>query len=837
LVICITEFRAKASQISFNMHSMWHDVRYAVRIFRRNPGYVLVVVLTLSLGVGVNTAFFSVANFMVLRPMPAKDPQQLVVLATREGSSEIRDVSYPDFLDYRKQGTELSDLMAYRLGFDSLAGENDAQQVITSYVTGNYFSTLGIRPVVGRLLEPSEGWTPGADPLLVLGYSYWQRRFGGDPGIIGKTVRLDGHPMTIVGVAERGFPGAYYFVETDVYAPIGNAAPASDSFWTARGERGEAGLFVVGRLKPGVSLKQARSSLRVVAERLALQYPEAEKGTSLEVYPETLARPQAAAANDLPVLVPLFLLLALLVLLVACINIANLSLARANDRLGEMATRVALGAGRLRLVGQLLTENLLLAITGGVAALFVGLWLARMLQSICVPIDFPMFRMNFVFDWRVFVYAFATTAAAGLAVGLFLAHKLWRADLNSMLHEGGRALSSSSRRSRQRSAFLVLQVAGSTLLLVIAGLFARMLDKAQRMELGFDPHHVLNLRLDVNQVGYDQAQGKKLYEEFLSRVTRLPGVTGATYAYSIPFGSGTLSASVQAEGQILQPGQSPPQVFYNIVGPSYFQTLSVPLLSGRAFASTDTKRAPRVAIISQQMAERFWGRQNAIGKRFRMGKDSGWLEVIGVCRDAIYVNPALGRVPYFYLPVAQNYTPQLALQIRTPLAPAAVAHEVERQLHELEPNLAVTDVLTMEQQLQGANGFFLLRVGADSAVGLGMLALILAVVGIYGIASYSTSQRTHEIGVRLALGALPRDIRNMVLRQGLLLVGIGAAAGIISALALARAVSGFLIGVSPDDPATFLGVTALLGTAALLACYLPARRATRLDPIAALRSE
>jgi len=819
------------------MDSVWHDVRYALRVFRKSSSYVLVVVLTLSLGVGVNAAFFSIANFMVLRPMPAKDPDQLVVLATRERDSEIRDVSYPDFLDYRKQATAFADMLAYRLGFDSLATENGAQQVLASYVTGNYFSMLGIQPAAGRLLEPSEGWTAGGDPVLVLGYSYWQRRFGGDPGIVGKTVKLDGRPMTVVGAAQKGFPGAYYFVETDVFAPLSQAAPASDGFWTARGERGEAGLFVLGRLNAGVSLKQARSSLRLVAARLALQYPEAEKDTVIEVYPEKLARPQAAAANDLPVLVPLFLLLAFLVLLIACINIANLALARANDRLGEMATRMALGAGRFRLVRQLLTENLLLAMTGGVVAIFVGLGLARLLKSICIPIDFPMFRMNFVFDWRVFAYSFAITVAAGLLVGLFLARKLWHTDLNVMLHEGGRALSSSLRRSQQRSVFLVVQVAGSTLLLVMAGLFGRMLVRAQRMDLGFDPQHVLNLRVDVHQLGYDQAQGKKLYEEFLSRVSALPSVAGATYAYSIPFGSGTLSAGVQPENQTLQPGQSAPQVFYNIVGPTYFQTLSVPILRGRAFALTDTERAPRVVIVSQQMAERFWQGQDAIGKRFRIGKDSDWLEVVGVSRNAVYVNPALGRVPYFYVPIAQNYTSQLALQIRTSLPPTALAHEIERQLHALEPSLAVTDVLTMEQQLQGANGFYLLRVGADSAAGLGMLALILAVVGIYGIASYSTSQRTHEIGVRLALGALPWDIRNMVLRQGLLLVGIGTSVGIIAALALARAVSGFLIGVSPNDPVTFLGVTVLLGIAGLLACYLPARRATRLDPCAALRSE
>src|SRR5208337_2763715 len=424
------------------------DLRYSLRMLARDPGFAIVVILTLALGVGVNTAFFSVANFIVLRPLPVRDPGQLVVLATREkDTSEIRDLSYADFLDYRKQSNMFSDMLAYRLGFDGLAADNRADRIISSYATGNYFSLLGIQSAIGRLIEAGEGWTPGADPVVVLGYAYWQRRFGGDPGVVGKQALLNGKPVTIIGVAQKHFPGVYYFLEMDTYVPIRQSASATASFWTARDERGEAGLYVLARLKPGVSLAQARLSLDVIASRLAQQYPDAERGISTEAYPERLARPQAGAANYLPVLVPLFFLLASLVLLVACINVANLALVRANERAGELALRTSLGAGPVRLLRQLLTENLLLALLGGTAGIVLGMWLASTLKIIATPVDLPMFRMDFVFDWRVFAYALAITILAGIIVGLFSTRILWRSDLISSLHEGGRALSGGRRQN------------------------------------------------------------------------------------------------------------------------------------------------------------------------------------------------------------------------------------------------------------------------------------------------------------------------------------------------------------------------------------------------------
>jgi len=823
------------------METLLQDVRYALRMLARSPGFAAVVILTLALGVGVNTAFFSVANFVVLRPLPVRDPGQLVVLATHQkATSEILDVSYPDFLDYRKQSSAFSDMLAYKLGFDGFATDNHADHIISSYVTGNYFSMLGIQPALGRLIEPSEGWTPGADPVVVLGYAYWQRRFGGDPGVVGKKALLNGKPVTIVGVTPRQFSGAYYFLEMDAYVPISQAIPATDSFWTARNRRGEAGLFVLARLKPGVSMKRARASLNVVSASLAQQYPDMEKGMSTEAYPERLARPQAGAANDLPVLVPLFLLLALVVLMVACINVANLALVRTNDRAVEMAVRAALGAGHVRLLRQLLTENLLLAVLGGGVGMLLGKWLANALRVIATPVDLPMFKMNFVFDWRVFAYCFAISVLAGSIVALIPARRLWRSDLNSMLHEGGRALSGGQRQNRARSALVVGQVAGSVMLLIIAGLFVRMVDNVQHMDLGFDPHNVLNLVMDVKQLGYDETRGKKFYDELLSHVAVLPGVESATYADSVPFSTdtGNRSASVFTKTTISQPGQTPPEVYFNIVNPTYFNTMRISLLRGRAFTDADNQDALPVAIISQKMAEQFWPGEDPVGKRFQISKSNDvWFEVVGVARDTKVVNPVPWTIPYFYLPLAQHYSAQRALQIRTALPPESFALKVSDQIRALDPAMAVSGVMTMDQQIQGANGFFLFNLAARAAGGLGLLALLLAVIGIYGVVSYAVNRRTHEIGVRLAVGAQRSEILRMILRQGMMLVAIGAAIGIAVALAIAHAVSHFLMGVSPNDPLTLVGASVVLGSAALLACYLPAQRATRVDPMIALHRE
>jgi predicted permease len=818
------------------MSTLLHDLRYGLRMLAKNPGLTAAVVLTLALGIGANTAMFSVLNSLLLRPLPVTNPEQLVALATRiKGSSELHDLSYPDFLDCGNQATAFSDMLAYEVGNDGLAADNRADRVMTSYVSGNYFSMLGIQPALGRLIEVGEGQKPGADPVLVLGYSYWQRRFSGDPRVVGKAVLVDGRSVTVVGVVPQQFRGAFSLAETDVYLPISQLALQDKGFWTARGARGVGGLRVLARVKPDVSLKQARASLDVVARRLAQQYPETDKNVSMEAYPERLARPQPSAVDAWPPMVAVFSSLGLIVLLVASINVANILLVRANAREGEMAIRSALGAGRGRLVRQLLTETVMLALMGGAAGILLSTWVSKLLSSICTPIDLP-FQMDFHPDWRVFAYAFGITLLAGAVVGLIPARRAWRSNLNVILHEGGRAPSGSLRLQRKRNTLVVLQVGASMVLLILAGLFVRSLEKAEHMDLGFDPHHILNLSMDLHQIGFDEGQGTRFYQELAARVRALPGVESATYAYSWPLCHYYRSASVYIEGQAPLPGQAAQEVVYNIVDPAYFNTLRIPILRGRAFTDTDNDQGQRVAIINQAMADRFWAGRDPLGKRFSMEPKSPLLEVVGVARNAKQATPTPQMPPYFYVPVSQNYSSQLTLQVRAPLPPEMLRLEVEGHVHALASDLPVFDVRTMDEALQGAGGFFLFRLGANVAAGLGILGLLLAVIGVYGVVSYAASRRTREIGIRIALGARNHDILRMVLRQGVWLVGTGLLGGLFVALGVTRVASSLLV-ISTMDPVTFVVAPLLLGGIGLLACYLPARRATKVDPMEALRYE
>jgi len=507
------------------------DLRYAFRGLRKNPGFTSVAIATLAVGIGANTAIFSVVNSLFFRPLPVPDPYRLVVLAPRErGSSGFHDISYPDYRDYRAHAEGLSDMLGFTLGMPGLALDQRPEQALTSYVTGNYFSMLGVQPALGRLIGP-EAETPGAAPALVLGYNYWQRRFNGDSQVIGKTARLDGHAITIVGVAPKQFHGTFALAETDAYAPVSLLAADDKGFWTKRG-RGD--LRVIARLKPGMSLAQGRASLQVVARALAGQYPETNKYTSMEAYPEWRARPQPDAAGTAPAMVCLFLALASIVLLVACVNLANILRARSKARETEMAVRSALGAARSRLMRQLVTENVLLAGLGGAAGIFVSASISRALSSLLTPIDLPMLQLDFRPDWRVFVYAFGVALLAGFMVSFGPVRSAWGSKLNVVLHEGGRGLSGGRRSNRARDALVVTQVAASMVLLIAAALFVRSLEAAQHLNLGFDPRHVINLSMDLHNIDYDEARGKRFYGEVLARTRALPGVESAALVFSVP---------------------------------------------------------------------------------------------------------------------------------------------------------------------------------------------------------------------------------------------------------------------------------------------------------------
>ena len=819
------------------METLLQDIRYGVRMLTRNPGFMIVAIITLALGIGANTAVFSMVDGILLRPLPVQDPAQITVLAYQQQKGSIHtQFSVAAYRDIRSQSSEVfSDVFAYQVDLDGLSVDGKADRIVTSYVSGNFFSALGIRPEVGRFILPSEGETLGADPIMVLSYSYWKTRFGGDPAIVGRKVSVDGHPITIVGVAPRGFVGIFPFLSIQGYLPLGmlEMGGAPEDFMTNRQIRN---LPVLGRLRPGTRLQEAQASLSVIGRRLSQQYPEVEKDLSLQVYPELRARPQPDPNNTLRVISGLFLSLTALVLLLACVNVANILLVRATVREREMAIRAALGAARFRLVRQLLTESVLLALLGGIGGIFLGYWGSSALASLNFQTDLPV-HLDFGFDWRVFGYATAAAMLTGIIVGLVPAIRASRGNLAAILHEGGRGVVGG--KNRLRTGLVVAQVAGSLVLLIIAGLFARSLGKAQNTNLGFDPDHVLNLTMDPLEIGFNQQQTRDFYKSVLTRVGSLPGVVSASTATATPMGYYNNNDTLTIEGYQPPAGQPLPSATYNIISIDYFRTMQIPMLRGRAFTDADGENAQYVAILSESMAKKFWPDADSIGRQFQMNTDAKHsMVVVGVVKDVRYQGVTGVVAPVFYAPFVQHQPGNSLqfLQVRTGAAPETMIPEIERAIQSLAPQLPVFDVETMRQALYTLNGLLVYRVGAGLAAVLGVLGLILAIVGVYGVVSYAASQKTHEIGVRMALGAQPADILKMIFSQGLFIVAIGLAVGIATALAAAQVVGKFLT-VSAMDPVTYVAVSAILTAVALAACYIPARRAMRVDPMVALRYE
>jgi len=822
------------------MTSFLQDLRFAFRAFSKSPWFAALAIVTLALGIAVNTSIFSIINGFILRPMPVPHPEQLAVLALQQaGDHSLQKFSYADFVDLRDQSASFGDIVAFRLTLGGLAADNRGDHCIITRVSGNYFSTLGVQPALGRLVLPSEGQTPGADPILVLGYAYWQKRFAGDRRVLGKHVEINDHPMTIVGVAPKDFHGTYSIVDSDLYAPLSadigsKGDTAVQDTWAHRGERS---LSLMARLKPGVNLKQAQASLNVVAQRIAEQHSDSDKGISIGAFPEKLSRPDPDPDNSLPAIAAAFMALAALVLLVACFNVTNVLLVRATARQREMAIRAALGAGRVRLVRQYLTESLLLAFLGGGGGLVLSYWATRYLSTLSLGTDLPI-QLDFMPDFRVYFFAFTAALVTGIIVGVFPALRGARRDVSSVLHDGSRGSSAGRRRQIVRGTLVVAQVAGSLVLLIVAGLFIRSLGKAQAIYLGFDPSHVLNFSLDVHQIGYQEVQGRAFYRDLESRLRALPGVVSVAQAFSVPLGVMSASDPVSIEGRPVEAGHQPPGVDYNMVSPGYFDTLRIPVHRGRTFTDADNEKAPSVAIINQTMAKQFWPDQDPLGKRLSIKGAAGpFIEVAGVVQDGKYKGVVEDPQPHFYLPLSQSYVQLRTFHVRSSVPPENLSAQVQSQVRELAPNLSVSELQTMDQALQGINGFLLYRLGAQLTGTMGLLGLVLAVVGVYSVASYAAVQRTHEIGIRMAIGATPRDILRMVLRQGVVLVTVGLLAGLAASFAGTRLLGDLFYGVKPSDPATYAGVAALLLAVALLACWIPARRATRVSPLVALRFE
>ena len=818
------------------MQNFWQDVRYAARMLAKNPGFAAVAILTLALGIGANTAIFSMVDSLLLRPLPVKDPQQMTVIAFRQKQGLVQNqMSVADYRDIRTQTTGVfSDLFGLMFGLDGLSVNSKPDRILSNYVTGNFFTALGIKPALGRFILPSEGDTVGADPVIVLGYAYWKTHFGGDPSVVGSKVSVDGHPMTIVGVAPEGFYGLFSLATVQAYMPLGMAIIDSNppDFMSNRGIRT---FSAFGRLRPGVSNAQAQASLDVVSKRLAQEYPS-DQDISYLAFPELRSRPNPDPANTIVVISSLFLGLAALVLLLACGNVANILLVRATIREREMAIRAALGAARSRLIRQLLTESVLLALAGGVAGIFLGYSGSAALSSVNLQVDLPV-RLDFGFDWRVFAYAFSAAFITGIIVGIIPAVRISRGNLSSILHEGGRGLVGG--RHRLRGSLVVAQVAGSLMLLIIAGLFTRSLDKAQRTNLGFDSSHVLDMSMDPTEIGYNEAQGREFYKNLLERVRSLPGIESASLTSSVPLSYFNNTDTLNIEGYLPPPGQQGQSFLFSYISPGYFDTLKIPMLRGRSFAERDDEKAKFVAIINENMAKTYWPNSDPIGRQFTMLSDVRHpVEVVGIAKDSRFQGVTGPINPGFYLPFVQHYAPASleTLQVRTIAAPGAMVPELERVIQSLAPDLPVFDVRTMTQALYSLNGLLVYQLGAALAASLGTLGLVLAIIGVYGVVSFDASQKTHEIGIRMALGAQPTDVLKLIFGKGLLIVGIGLAVGLAAAFGAAR-LAGNFIAVSPTDPVTYFAVSGLLLFVALVACYIPARRAMRVDPMVALRYE
>jgi predicted permease len=679
------------------------------------------------------------------------------------------------------------------------------------------------------MIRPDEGAPGRIDPVAVLGYSTWQRRFGGDPSAVGRTVMVNGRPCTVVGVAPHDFTGTFAFSESELYLPLN--WQSGDGF----DDRQARGLHAIARLRPGVTIDGAQAVMNVLAERLARQYPDSNANLGVRVLPERLARPEEDQFRTNRLGAAIILTMVILVMIVAAVNVTNLLLARAASRHRELAIRSALGAGRSRLIRQMVTESLVLAMLGGGAGVLLGTWVAGALATMRLPGDLPV-RFDFGLDGRVLAYSVTVAVVTGLVVGLASTVRMSDANLACMLR-GPRQGLPGTHRNGLGGVLVVAQIACCFVLLSMAGLFVRSLSEAERADLGFRPEGVLNIHMDVGQLGYSEAQGRPFFDEVERRIRSIPGVQNVSYSFTIPLGYIRVSTAIEAEGRPVD-GDNRLSAGQNIVSAGYFQTMGIRIVRGRSFLGADTGQSRPVAVVNQLLADMLWAGQDPIGRRFKSsGRDGYWIEVVGVAKTGKYQFLFEDPQPFLYIPIAQAYTGLRVLQVRASIPPDALAPAVERAIRGLEPALPLYDVQSMTQALGSGPGFFPVRVGAIAVTAFGLLAFALAVVGLYGVTSYLTGQRTHEIGVRIAVGATQQRIVRLVLKDGAKLVILGVAAGMVMTLACSRLVGSFLFGVSAYDPLTLVSVVPMLGGVALIACAIPAWRAARVDPTIALRSE
>ena len=810
-------------------NTLFKDIRYGVRNLLKHPGFTAIVVVTLVLGIGASSAIFSVVNTVLLRPLPYPRAERLAVIQELDQNGKRVQVTPANFLDWRAQNTVFEQLAAILTRPANLALADQAQRIDLAMTSANFFTVFGLEPARGRFFIPADEQA-GHSPVVVVSHALWQRAFGADPSLVGKPITVDGNSYTVVGIAPVNFN---YPDKTDLWIPPFKLAPTLNERQEPTQVRGFGMLATIGLLRPGVTVAQAASEMETITSRLRQQYPESNNRRFNRVV--SLHEHLVGETSQM-----LLLLLGAVgfVLLIACANVANLLLASAASRQKEIAIRTALGASRFRVIRQLLTESLMLAFIGGALGFLMALWGVALMTRF-LPANFP--RLNEItLDWRVVAFTLAASTVTGILFGLAPALQISRPDVQETLKESGRSSSGSRRHNRLRNALIVGEVALSIVLLVGAGLMFRSLLRLQSVNAGFSSQQVLTLRLSPAGTNYrTDADYIKYYDQVIQRVTALPGVEAVGAINTLPLDKGP-QAGFRIEGREPLTKDKWPGGNYRTVSTDYFRTLNIPIVQGRAFNDRDTQTTPLVVIINQALAARDFPNENPIGKRINLGNTDAngqavWWEIVGVTANVRSIELREEATPEFYLSALQDSFANMSLVIHTSVEPENMSAAVRRASAEVDKSAAVSDVKTMENIVGEAvtqPRFNLFLLGLFSAV-----ALLLSAAGIYGVTAYSVTQRTHEFGIRMALGAQVGDVLRMIMRQGLLLIAIGVGVGLVASLALTRLLRTLLFGVSATDPLTFAAITALLMVVALLACYVPARRATKVDPLVALRYE
>ena len=804
------------------------DLRYSLRMLLKNPGVTAAAVLSLALGIGANATIFTWVKSVLLNPLPAvPDPDRMFVLAASARDGDSRSFSWPNFRDIRNLAKTFEPLAQDDVLLSVIDGQQ-AERAFGMLVSGNYFDVVGTRPILGRTFVKAEDQVPSGAPVLVISYGYWQRRFGGDSSIVGRSIKVNDHPYTIIGVMPPDFLGTALGLAADAWVPM-MQQPQLQPSGNRLEARGSGWAQAMVRLRDGVTREAANAELQTIRAQLEREYSTNE-GWRLAIVPVSKS-PWGAPMALRPVLLVLVGVVAA-VLLIACANIANLLLSKAVGRRREIAVRLSLGAGRARVVRQLLIESLMLSLLGGAAGLVVAWSSAGLLMAFVPPVDIPI-NLGLHVDASVLVFTAIASVVTGVVFGLAPALHASSPKLTQALREEGGRTSPGALRQRLRHSLVVAQVALCLILLIGAGLFLQSLRRAQLLQPGFDPTNVVMASYDVFPAGYDRARGFVFHRQLLDRLRGLPGVDRAALARTIPLGfSGNSSTGVNVEGY--QPKKDEEVVItYNEVSDGYFETLRIPIVQGRSFDERDVDGAPGVVIVNETMARRYWQDGQAVGRYLTKGRDR--LQVVGIAKDGKYRSLNESPRPYMYFSLAQSYRSSVKVHVRSNADTGPMLNAMRQAFRELDPDLPITETMPISDHLEQA--VFAQRIAATLLGIFGALALTLAAVGLYSVMAYAVSQRTHEMGIRLALGASPAELRRMVVASGMKVAAIGLVIGVAGAVAVSRLLTSLLNGVSPTDPLTFAIVLITLATVAFIAALVPARRASLVDPIVALRYE